>query len=205
MHLSGMEPSITIKTGSSTASCLRTGIWVLVVAILGVNIQPSHAAGFISPPVSPESDSSDSLTVGASVGWLQDKDASFWGFAIDYSHPLSERWGLNGGIAYDKETERRTDQVSKVVNTFSALVTISYQLSEQFSLTTGLSQGFADDDNADQDLKFKGGDLGTGLALGWSYPLSGNRYFTLSGAYEYNISEGEYSISFDSGITFSFR
>ena len=57
-----------------------------------------------------------------------------------------------------------------------------------------------DDDNADGDLRFKLGDVGTGLAVGVSLPKS----IGLSFAWEWNISESEPSVSADISFSWEF-
>lgn len=146
----------------------------------------------------------NSFGFGGSVGWQLDKNAWFWGLTADYGRALDEHWSLGLSLAYDRETERRTARPDKVVNTLTLIGTVSYALTEHFSLTTGLAKGFAHDDNRQRSFKFANGDWGTGVAVGLSYPLKDNLFFFLSGAYEYNLSENESSISFDVGLSFVF-
>ena len=138
-----------------------------------------------------------------SVGWQLDRNAWFWGFAVDYGRALDERWSLGLSLAYDQETERRTGP-DKVVNTLSLIGTVSYAVTEHVSLTTGLGKGFADDDNSGQSFKFADGPWSTGVAVGLTLPLKDNLFLFASGAYEYNLSEGETSISFDFGLSLAF-
>lgn len=145
-----------------------------------------------------------SLSYGPSVGWILDRDAWFWGVAYDYSYRLSDQWSVAAGLAFDQETERKEPGPNQKVNTFTAIGTISYALNDYLSLTTGLGQGFMDDNNQKQNLRFNRGDLGTGLAVGLSFPWTDDRSFYLTSAYEYNLSQSERIISVDFGIAIAF-
>ena len=158
----------------------------------------------ISTPPRTTADYVNALGVGLSYGEQNDKDADFWGWSADYSRWLSRRWVLGLTLAWDEETERRIAQPDKVVRSYTVIGQVSYNLTPQFSLTTGLGQEIAADDNASGTMKFKNGDVSTGLALGYTWLLSTRNSLGMSLAYEYNISESETSISVDVTFGWSF-
>ena len=140
--------------------------------------------------------------IGFAVGYGQtnDRDAPFWGFAVEYSRAVFDRWVIGAGLAWDEETERFEAKPSKSMQTISAMGNLSYNLSERFSLTLGLAKGFADDDNAAESMQFSSGDVGVGVALGIAtpgLPQYVQDSIGLSLNYEYNLSQEETTISLD--------
>lgn len=175
---------------------------LLLCALLLLAARQSQAQ-YIGSAAHNRPEQKQSLAFGPSFGWILDRDAWFWGVAYDYGYRLNDRWSLGLALAFDQETERKKTAPNKKVNTFSVIGTVTYALNDYLSLTTGLAQGIVDDDNRRRNFKF-GGDLGTGVALGLNFPWTDDRSFYLSGAYEYNLSEYEKSISFDFGIILAF-
>ena len=47
-------------------------------------------------------------------------------------------WSVGADLTFDQETENRDQRPNKVVNTFSVEGTVTYYLTERWSLTTGL-------------------------------------------------------------------
>ena len=138
------------------------------------------------------------MTVG--YGKTNDRDAPFWGIAVEYSRAVFDRWVIGAGLAWDEETERFEARPSKSVRTISALGTLSYNLSERFSLTVALEKGFADNDNPAASMQFSDGVIGVGFALGIAtpgLPQYVQDSIGLSLNYEYNLSQEETTISLD--------
>ena len=79
------------------------------------------------------------VSVGGSYGAIFERPADFWGLTAGYAYQISGPWALSPSIAYDKEYDRSKDSNS-ITNTFTFIGTISYFVSEKFSLTTGLGQ-----------------------------------------------------------------
>jgi hypothetical protein len=76
----------------------------------------------------------------------------------------------------------------------------------RLTLTSGLSKGFANDDNANRRFQFANGDWATGIVFGISLPgMPWTERDTLgfSVGYEYNRSQKAADISFDLGIGFA--
>ena len=177
------------------AACLLTAASVLMMAALPAKAHVS--AGWRNQ----DSQLVNSFSVGASIGTPYEKeDAEFWGLSVDYSRTLSANWSASASLTFDQATTRQTGRPTKVVNSFAAVLLANYALSPRWSLTTGLSQDFLDDDNADGELRFKLGDVGTGLAIGVAFPNS----VGLSFAWEWNISESEPSVSLDISYSWEF-
>jgi hypothetical protein len=176
----------------------------LFIAILVAGMQVS-AQGISAPGVVQDRELKHSVGFGPSVGWVLDNDKWFWGFAVDCGRRVSERWVLAASLAYDQEIEELKGGLpEKKVNTFTGAGTVAYMVTDQFSLTTGLGMGFLDDDNKEQTYEFTSGDLGTGIVCGYAWPWGTDRSFTVSAAYEWNLTEGESTLSVDGGVSLAF-
>ena len=67
-------------------------------------------------------------------------------------------------------------------------------------------KGFANDENSSRSMKFSGGDLSTGIAIGYGLPVflpTSSYSLGISLAYEYNISGKETSVSADLSLGWS--
>ena len=107
----------------------------------------------ISAPTAVSQDRVNGVSFGVSYGEHNDKDADFWGWSLGYSRVVGPRWVLAAAITWDEETERKTGQVNTVVKAFTAVGTVSYLLSDSFTLTTGLAKGIANDENSSRSMK----------------------------------------------------
>lgn len=160
-----------------------------------------------SPTINIEEGYKSSYGGGASYGINFNRDAYFWGFAVDYSTVIRGRFAFISSLTFDQETENLSKGGLGVVNTFTAVAGVSYLLTDRLTLTTGLGKGFLDDSNDAKKLKFSNGDLGTGLVFGYMFPnlIKNKRYVTLcSVSFEYNISQSEFTNSYDIGVGYSF-
>ena len=167
----------------------------------------SDSQARISAPVRPASDYLNSTSFGLSYGTQNDRDADFWGASIDYSRAVGGPWFAATAVTWDNETESFADKPDKETETFTLVGTISYGVTDWFSVTTGLGKGFADTDNPPREMRFTNGDLGTGIALGFATPglaQSARGSVSFSIAYEYNITQKETSVSFDVSFGWSF-
>ena len=162
------------------------------------------AGAQVSAPPRATADYVNAVGFGFSHGEIRGKKADFWGWSLDYSSMINHRWIAGLALTWDKETEQFIDRPDKTVRTYALIGSISYNLTQNFSLTSGLAQNIADDDNATGTMKIKAGDLSTGLSLGYSVPLSPRNTLGTSLGYEYNLSENETSISIDVMVGWSF-
>lgn len=188
------------ETKQSRKPLIATAIFLLLVHI-------SPATAQVSAPPIPQEINSNSVGVGISAGTVVERDANFWGFSLDYARRTSNRLVVSGSVTWDKETERFTNKPDNTVQTYTAVGTLSYLLTERMSLTTGLGKGFADDDNPDKDMQFSNGDLSTGIVFGYAtegFPFFARDSVSLSAAYEYNIDKNETMISFDLAFGWGF-
>ncbi len=188
------------ETKQSRKPLIATAIFLLLVHI-------SPATAQVSAPPIPQEINSNSVGVGISAGTVVERDANFWGFSLDYARRTSNRLVVSGSVTWDKETERFTNKPDNTVQTYTAVGTLSYLLTERMSLTTGLGKGFADDDNPDKDMQFSNGDLSTGIVFVYAtegFPFFARDSVSLSAAYEYNIDKNETMISFDLAFGWGF-
>ena len=176
----------------------------LCTGLAGTLLVLADAGAQIKMPPRATSDYVNAAGFGLSYGEISDREADFWGWSANYSRLLSDRWTAGLSLTWDEETEQFIDRPDKSVRSYNLIGTISYNLTQNFSLTTGLAQGIADDDNATGTIKFKSGNVSTGLSLGYSWPLSKRNSIGASLAYEYNISENEPSVSIDVSLGWSF-
>ncbi len=180
---------------------------VLLGLIASGLVASADAWAQISAPARPAGEYKNAFSFGLSYGAQNDRDAWFWGWSADYNRQLPGRWIAAAAIAWDEETERFDDRPNQIVRTFTAIGSVSYELSRRFSLTTGLGKGFADSDNPSGSMRFTDGDLGTGIVLGFATPGL-PRYVRdsigISVAYEYNIDQKETSLSLDVTFGWSF-
>ena len=152
-----------------------------------------------APSYVPDSPYKHSISAGPSIGAFTHRDAYFWGVSVGYAYKLNGPWAISPSLAYDQEIEQQNDQTNKI-DTYTFLATVSYFITPKWSLTTGLAKGFADDDNQTRQLDFVDGDVSTGISVGYSlpdFPFWTRESFSISGAYEYNITKNEFSVSLD--------
>jgi hypothetical protein len=169
-------------------------------------LTPSASAQIVSIPPSKLPQYSNTIGLGVSYGPFIGRDATFWGLAIDYTRRLKRGWSVAASLAYDKETERSEDGSRKQIQALNAVGIVNYSF-DKFTLTSGLSKGFANDDNSNRRFQFANGDWATGIVFGITLPgLPWTERDTLgfSVGYEYNLSQKEADVSFDLGIGFAF-
>ena len=177
---------------------MRAGVTAVILLV------SAEAGAQISTPPRATADYVNAIGIGLSYGEQQDREANFWGWSAEYSRLLNKSWTGAISLTWDEETEQFIDRPDKVVRSYALIGTISYNLTPRFSVTTGLAQDIADDDNASGSMKLKNGDISTGLSLGYSWPLNRRNSLGVSFAYEYNISENEPSVSVDVALGWSF-
>ena len=161
----------------------------------------------IHTPPRPSPQYMNSVGGSASVGSFYNKGSYFFGAGFDYGRVLKGPWSFGLGVSWDREIEKPFDKPSKQVNSWTFIPTITYLLNSHFSLTTGVGQGFADDDSPERRMRFKKGSLGTGVALGISLPdipFLERDAIGLSVAWEYSFGEKQPSISIDLAMSFGF-
>jgi len=177
----------------------------LRVAIVAVVLSAfADAEAQISTPPRATADYVNALGIGVSYGEQNEQDADFWGWSADYSRKLNTRWVAGLSLAWDEQTERFVNRPDSVVRTYTLIGSVSYNLTARFSLTTGLGFEIADDDNASGTMKFRNGDVATGLVAGYGWPLSDRYSVGMSLSYEYNMSKNDTSISVDVSLGWSF-
>lgn len=181
-----LEPTFSLALRAAA----RLILCVSVVWLAGVE---ESAAQISAPAIDRDAPTTNLVSVGASVGTPYRRDAVFWGLSTDYTRVVNPRWSFSAALTYDQEHDRRKDGSSGTVNSFTAVGTVNYTVLSRLTLTTGLGRGFLNDDNPERDLRFTGGDVGTGVAGGVALPGR----WGLSVAWEWNITQKEPSISVD--------
>ncbi len=201
-----MEPLSRIHDKVRRVLRFLLNIVPIAVAVGALISSPYAHAQFAAPP-RPQGDFQNAAAFGLSYGVMNQRDADFWGWSVEYSRQLRGPWIGAVSVMWDRETEEISGAPDSEVDTYTAAATITYALSEKISLTTGLGKGFADTDNPSQSMKFTSGDLSTGIVIGYSTP--GLRHLArdsvaFSLAYEYNFDKEETMVSFDVAFGWSF-
>jgi hypothetical protein len=193
------------KTCAKYINALHAAKVLLAIFLLFTQL-PFATAQLGAPPI-PQEVNGHSVGVGVSVGTVVERDADFWGFTLDYGRRISERLVLAGSVAWDSETEKFSSRPSNTIQSYTAVGTISYLLSERMLLTTGLGKGFADDDNSEKDMQFTNGDLSTGIVFAYAtegFPFFARDSVSISAAYEVNLDKNETMISADLAFGWGF-
>jgi len=167
----------------------------------------SQAAAQISAPPRPAPQFSNAASFGFSYGVQDERDATFWGWSLEYSRQLRGHWIVAGGLTWDQETEKIEGRPDKEIRTFTAVTTITRTLTDWFSLTLGLGKGFADTDNPAASMRIADGDWSSGLVFGFAtpgLPQYSRDSIVFSVAYEYNFDQLETSYSLDVTFGWSF-
>jgi hypothetical protein len=181
---------------------LTTAHWVLALLLF-----PALGHAQFATPPRPQEDYLNAAGFGLSYGVANQRDASFWGWSVEFSRKLSGPWIGAVAVMWDREREKKPGAPDAEVDSFTASATITYSITDRVSLTTGLGKGFADTNNRSQSMKFTNGDLTTGIVIGYSTPgfqQSGRDSIGYSIAYEYNLNQNETSVSFDVAFGWSF-
>ena len=161
---------------------------------------------FATPP-RPQQDYLNAAGFGLSYGAVNERDADFWGWSVEFSRKLRGPWIGAVAVMWDRESEEVPGAPDKEVESFTASATITYSITERFSLTTGLGKGFADTNNPSQSMKFTNGDWVTGIVVGFAtsgFQRWDRDSISYSIAYEYNLKNNETSVSFDVAFGWSF-
>ena len=168
-------------------------------------LAPHASAQLSATPIPVDSTMKNSVGLGASYGVFLERDADFWGLAVDYGRVIGSRWAGGASLGFDQETDHsRAEEQS--TDTLNAIVTVSYRIGS-VNVITGLSKGFADTDNPDRTMDWSDGDWGTGLVIAYSIPglLPSDRWVaSISVGYEYNLTDPEADLSFDAGVGYLF-
>ncbi len=177
----------------------------LRVGVVAISLSAfADAEAQLSTPPLATANHVNAVGISLSYGEQNEKDADFWGWSADYSRWLNDRWIAGLSLAWDEETERFINRPDKEVRSYTVIGTVSYNLTKSFSLTTGIGYGIANDDNATGTMKFKSGDVSTGLALGYSLPLGARHSLGATLSYEFNISDNATSVSADVSLGWRF-
>ena len=112
-------------------------------------LAPHCLAGRFGAPVDPDYD--QTVTPAISYGVIGGRSSEFAGVTVNYGQALSQRWSWNAALAWDNEKSRKHRDDGKVeekrVNTFTAIATAGYLLTQRLDLSFGFGKGFAEDDN----------------------------------------------------------
>jgi hypothetical protein len=149
----------------------------------------------------------NSVGFAGSVGTPYTRDAYFWGLSADYTRVIAPPWSTTASIAFDQEHDQPQEGPKTVVNTFTIVATVNWSATRWVTLTTGVGKGVLNDDKPAKRLEFTNGDWSTGLAAGISLPdlpFTPRDAFTLSLAWEYNLTKREPILSTDLGGSWSF-
>lgn len=182
----------------------RTRIGYVFLVFFILTISKAELKGQMTSNIMPGYQ--NAWAAAASTGATFDGNSWFWGVATDYSRLFSERWIINGSIAYDQETSKSNNNSDQVDNTFSAQVALGYQLSPRAVIGGGFAKGLVENRQGSSSWKgiSFGDDWATGLVGVYTFWINGPHSLDVSGALEYRISESKWGYSFDIGYGYSF-
>jgi hypothetical protein len=177
-------------------------ICLVVIALFVPSVVKAQSFGSAPPPL--ESGAKWNVGTGLSYGTILGRDAQFWGASLNASHAFGANWGVSSALAYDQETERLSNGSRSKINTFTAIVTPYYRFHRRLTISAGFGKGFIDDDNPHRAMRFTNGDWATGTALSVMLYSRKNISAGFDTSLEYNISQEEWSISWDLGVSWAF-
>jgi len=146
-------------------------------------------------------------TFGAAVsgGVFLDKDATFWGTAVDYSRVVFDNWIINLSISYDQEHEDLDDGGYSVTNTFTPSFALGYAISSSVAAGIGIGKGLFDDGNEEKNIKYNpDGGWTIGLIGVYTFYQSKQHSFDISGGIERGLNKPETDLTVEIGYGFSF-
>lgn len=146
-------------------------------------------------------------TFGTAVsgGVFLDKQATFWGAAIDYSRVVFDNWIINVSFSYDQEHEDLDDGNYAVTNTFTPSVAVGYSISSSIAAGIGLGKGLYDDDNEGKTITYNpDGGWTIGLIGVYTFYQSKQHSFDVSAGIERGLTNPETDLTVELGYGFSF-
>jgi len=145
-------------------------------------------------------------TFGAAVsgGVFLDKQATFWGAAVDYSRVVFDNWIINVSFSYDQEHEDLDDGSYAITNTFTPSFAFGYAISSNIAAGIGLGKGMFDDDNEEKKIKYNpDGGWTLGLIGVYTFYQSGQHSFDVSAGVERGLTNPETDLTVELGYGFS--
>ena len=142
-----------------------------------------------------------SVDLTFSVGENRSTDSKFWGWGLDFSHYLSDRWSWTGGVAFDQDIADTSNGDAEKTHTFGVGAMLNYDLNEQWALSVGLSKAVADDATSDGHYQFSNGDLGVGFSLAYGRAWQSSRSWSVGFSYEYKLDQHEHTVALDFGLS----
>ena len=145
----------------------------------------------------------NSVGIGASAGVNLSKDATFAGFAPDYTRMLSERWVITTGPAWDRDSENK-DGKTEISKSWTWTAAVGYGFTKRFFGAFGYGREFAKTNDGGK-MGFVGkGDNSIGAISALVLWAKDRHDLTLSVSVERNITQREFTLSFDLGYAFGF-
>ena len=175
-------------------------IYFIFIFLVVINSQSSRGQSLTLP----SEGFYNTFGTAISTGVFIDKDAVFWGVAVDYSRVFKHRWILNISFSYDQEHSKSNEEVS-VVNTLTPSIALGYAINRKFAFGMGLGKGLFDDDNEEKRIKFnRNGGYTIGLIFVYSFYQRGPHSLDVSGGIERGLSSPETDLTLELGYGYSF-
>ena len=178
---------------------LKYCITVCSAIILSINMANAQSLAL------PSEGYTNTFGTAVSGGVFLDKDATFWGFSVDYSKVVLKNWIVNFSFAYDKEFSKNKDNVESIVNTITPSLAIGCAFTPKIALGVGLGKGIFDDDNDNKKFRYnKDGGWTLGLIGVYSFYQNGHHSFDVSGGIERGLTNPETDLTIELGYGYSF-
>ncbi|KXX71320.1 hypothetical protein [Flammeovirga sp. SJP92] len=139
----------------------------------------------------------NAISFSVSRGVNMTNDNPFYGLSMDYSRSIkNSNFSTGMALMWDEEKEP-----NRYVQNLTVAVTAGYKINDKWSIGSGIAKGFLNNENERRDYQFNNGDWSTGLTATYTLKVTPKHVVSLTSSLEYNITQQEYSLSFDLNYT----
>ena len=176
----------------------RADVFVLCIGLLVCG--PGLASAQIKVPAVGYK---NSLGIGASAGVNLSRDATFFGFAPDYTRMIGARWLVNTGPSWDRDREKK-DGKTEVADSWTWTVAVGYGFTQRLFGAVGYGREFAKTNDEGRMGLTSSGDDSVGAIGAYVLWMGGRQDLTATVSVERNLTQKETTLSFDVGYAFGF-
>ncbi len=191
---------MTLKLVRARAKIInRISIVVLVLGVCSIQKVQCQSLGRPTPGYK------NTFGAATSTGFFFNKDAYFWGFGVDYSRLLADKWVINISMAYDQEISKSETKDTTIINTITPSLAFGYVFTPKFVMGFGIGKGLFDDDNETGNLQFnKNGGWTVGLLGVYTILQKGRHGFDISTGLEQGLGSPDLDFTVELGYGYSF-
>ncbi|WP_044212036.1 hypothetical protein [Flammeovirga sp. OC4] len=139
----------------------------------------------------------NAFSFSMSKGINMTNDNPFYGFSVDYSRSIKNtRFSTGVALMWDEEKDKK-----RYLQNLTFAYTVGYKINDKWSIGSGVAKGFMNNENERQEYQFVNGDWSTGLSATHTLKITPKHVISITSSLEYNITQHEYSLSFDLNYT----